>query len=114
MPTRQEFGPSLTESARLAANVAKNSKLAWIYIKRGLKERHLPALVLLAAAGSKGRFGILWRILGVIFYPGAILLMFIALSYFRYSEHVLVSTNLNYELRYFPEADRVTRSSHEI
>jgi TPR repeat protein len=114
MSNKQEFGPSLTESARLAANVARNSKLAWIYIKRALKARHLPALMLLVAAGSKGRFGILWRIFGVILCPGAVLMMFIALFYFRYSEHVLASTNLNYELRYFPEGDPEKRSGHEI
>jgi hypothetical protein len=109
MSNEQEFGPSLTESARLAANVARNSSLAWVYIKRGLRARHLPALI----AGSKGRFGLLWSLFGIVVYPGALLAMTIAVFCFRYSEHVFVSTNLNYKLRYFPDRDPVKPSRQE-
>jgi hypothetical protein len=92
MSNKQHFGPSLTESAILAANVARNTKLALIYIKRGLKARHLPALMLLVSACLKDRFGFLWRLVGIILYPAAMLTMTIAILYFPFSERVLIAT----------------------
>ena len=90
---KQQFGPALTESARLAANVAGNPKLALAYIKRGLKARNLPAFFLLALCCLNGKFGFQWRPLGIILYPVALIAMTIALFCFRYSERVLVSPN---------------------
>jgi hypothetical protein len=95
MSNKQNFGPSLTESALLAANVARNTKLAIIYIKRGLKARHLPALMLLISCCLKDRLGFLWRMVGIVLYPAALLMMTIALLYFPFSQRVLFATKAN-------------------
>jgi hypothetical protein len=103
LANKQLFGPALAESGRMAACVVGQANLAKSYFRRGIRSGHLPSMVYFLSLCIRGKYGLAWRIVGIMAFPVTAILLSVGARCFPFKlfvfSHIFASTGSLYDER---------------